>query len=71
MITFAALVFSRSQQYQNITAKKVLLHLNREFRECEESAVRNTEEGSIWTVEHWSTFLEKPIFTPHQGMIWE
>ena len=38
MITFSALVFSRSQQYQNITAKKVLLHLNREFTECEESA---------------------------------
>jgi hypothetical protein len=38
MMIFAVLVFSRSQQYQNITAKKVLLHLNREFRECEESA---------------------------------
>jgi hypothetical protein len=31
-------IFSRSKQYKNITANKVLLHLNREFSECEESA---------------------------------
>ena len=34
----AAVVFSQSKQYQNITANKVLLHLNRQFSECEESA---------------------------------
>jgi hypothetical protein len=34
----AALLFSQSKQYQNITANKVLLHLNRQFSECEESA---------------------------------
>jgi hypothetical protein len=38
MIGFAALVFSRSSQYLDITANKVLLHLNRQFSECEESA---------------------------------
>jgi hypothetical protein len=38
MISFAALVYSRSKQYQDITANKVLLHLNRQFSECEESA---------------------------------
>jgi hypothetical protein len=38
MISFAALVYSRSKQYQNITANKILLHLNRQFSECEESA---------------------------------
>ncbi len=38
MMGFAALVFSRSRQYQDITANKVLLHLNRQFSECEESA---------------------------------
>jgi hypothetical protein len=38
MIGFTALVFSRSRQYQDITANKVLLHLNRQFSECEESA---------------------------------
>jgi hypothetical protein len=38
MIGFAALVFSRSSQYLDITANKVLLHLNRKFSECEESA---------------------------------
>jgi hypothetical protein len=38
MISFAALVYSRSKQYQDITANKVLLHLNRKFSECEESA---------------------------------
>jgi len=38
MISFAALVYSRSKQYQNITANKVLRHLNRQFSECEESA---------------------------------
>ena len=34
----AALLFSQSKQYQNITANEVLLHLNRQFSECEESA---------------------------------
>ena len=34
----AAVVFSQSKQYQNITANNVLLHLNRQFSECEESA---------------------------------
>jgi hypothetical protein len=38
MISFAALVYSRSKQYHDITANKVLLHLNRQFSECEESA---------------------------------
>lgn len=38
MMGFAALVFSRSSQYLDITANKVLLHLNRQFSECEESA---------------------------------
>jgi hypothetical protein len=38
MIILAGMMFSRSKQYQNITVNKVLLHLNREFKECEESA---------------------------------
>jgi len=38
MTVLATWVFSRSKQYKNITANKVLLHLNREFSECEESA---------------------------------
>jgi hypothetical protein len=38
LIALAGLVFSRGKQYQNITANKLLLHLNREFVECEESA---------------------------------
>jgi hypothetical protein len=38
LITLAAWVFSNSKQYQDITANKVLLHLNRQFSECEESA---------------------------------
>jgi len=38
IIIFAALVYSRSKQYQDIAANKVLLHLNRQFSKCEESA---------------------------------
>ncbi len=38
LIALAALMFSRSKQYQDITANKVLRHLNRHFSECEESA---------------------------------
>lgn len=34
----AIAVLSNNKQYQNITANKVLLHLNRQFSECEESA---------------------------------
>ena len=38
MTTLAMLMCSSSKQYQGITAKKVLQHLNRQFSECEESA---------------------------------
>ena len=38
LTALATWVFSRGKQYKNITVNKVLLHLNREFNECEESA---------------------------------
>ena len=38
LTTLAGLLFSRNRAYQNITPNKVLLHLNREFSEFEESA---------------------------------
>lgn len=34
----ATWLFSRTKPYQNITANKILLHLNRQFSQCEESA---------------------------------
>ncbi|MFT4746135.1 MAG: hypothetical protein ACI8XG_000204 [Congregibacter sp.] len=38
LTALATWVFSGGKQYKNMTANKVLLHLNREFSECEESA---------------------------------
>ena len=37
-MVLAAAVLAQSKHYQNITANKVLLHLDRQFSECEESA---------------------------------